>query len=102
MNPVAERKMLREMLRRIDSPVQPVLSSRWFMPLVWLVFVALVAATFVLGALLAPKVGSLVFVLLGMAYMYACLRASAANAWPALVPHLDRERIESRLRELGS
>src|SRR5690606_14796867 len=100
MNPAVERKMLRRVLDRMDRPVQPVLSSRWFMPAVWILFVALVAAFYVVGELVAHWVAALGFVLLGTGYMHAYVKSAAARSWPILVKYFNRERIEARLAEL--
>lgn len=102
MKPVAEKRLLREVLRLIDRPVQPVWSARWFMPLAWVVFVLLAAIFYALGELVAHWLSAIGFLLLGMGYMYAYLKVAAAHAWPVLGPYVQRERIEGRLRELES
>jgi hypothetical protein len=102
MKPVAEKRLLREVLRLIDRPVQPVWSARWFIPLAWVVFVLLTAIFYALGELVAHWLSAFGFVLLGMAYMFANLKAAATRAWPVLGQYVQRERIESRLRELES
>lgn len=102
MKPVAERRLLREVLRLIDRPVHPVWSARWFMPLAWVIFVLLVAIFYTLGELVAHWLSAFGFVLLGMAYMFANLKAAATRAWPVFGQYVQRQRIESRRRELES
>jgi hypothetical protein len=102
MKPAAERRILREVLRQIHGAPHPVWPARWFLPVAWVAFVVLVATFYALGELVAHWLGAFGFVLLGMAYMFANLKAAAANAWPVLGQYVQRERIESRLRELES
>ena len=102
MNRSAEAKMLRIVLRRIDNPIQPLLSSRWFMPAVWIAFVVLVALFCVVGETVGVWAAAFGFIFLGMGYMHAYFKASGARGWPLLTPHFNRESIEARLRELES
>jgi len=100
MNPAAERKMLQHVLERMDKPVQPVFSSRWFRPVVWCIFVVLVAVIYVIGEHVAHWLAAFGFTLLGMGYMHAYFKAAAAQGWPVLTRYFNRERIEARLAEL--
>ena len=102
MNRSTEAKMLRSVLRRIDSPTQRFLSSRWLMPSVWVAFVILVAVFCVVGQTFGIWVAAFGFIFLGMGYMHIWFKASAARGWPLLAPHFNRESIEARLRELES
>jgi hypothetical protein len=102
MNRSTEAKMLRSVLKRIDSPPQRFLSSRWLMPSVWLAFVILVAVFCVVGQTFGIWVAAFGFIFLGMGYMHIWFKASAARGWPLLARHFNRESIEARLRELES
>jgi hypothetical protein len=102
MKVAAERKMLREVLRLVDRPEHPVFSAWWFMPVGWVVFVLLSGIVYALGEHVAHWISALGFLLLGMGYMFAYLRAAAGRAWRVLGQYVQRERIEGRLRELDS
>jgi hypothetical protein len=94
--------MLRNILDRMDNPVQPVFSSRWFMPATWCIFVVLVAAVYVIGEHVSHWLAAFGFILLGTGYMHAYFKAAAARGWPVLTRYFNRDRIESRLAELES
>ena len=72
------------------------------MPAVWAAFVLLVAVFCVVGETFGIWAAAFGFVLLGMGYMHAWFKASAARGWPILAPHFNRNSIEARLHELES
>jgi hypothetical protein len=97
-----ERKVLRALLRRMDSKPKAFFNSSFVLVVLWLPLVLLFAFGFHASRAdqLHPAFLCFGSALVGMLVYWLFLRRASQRTWPLLMKYLDRSRIEDRLREL--
>jgi hypothetical protein len=102
MTSAQEKKLLNDLIKKLDHHDTGVLGGRFFLPALW---VALVIAFTLMFQLLSQEllsravllvVAALIGTFIGWLFFYLM----AIKQWPAIQPHIDRGSIEKRLREL--
>ena len=102
MSPDNEQKMLRALLRRMDSEPSAFLNSSLLPMVLWLLLVLLFAFAFHASRVyqLNPAFLCIVSALAGILVYWMFLRRASQRTWPFVRGYLDRSRIEARLHEL--
>ena len=102
MNQNQERKVLRALLRRIDTEPNAFFHGKLFLVLLWFPLFFIFGISFHLtqmydfGPILLCSVSGLV----GAFMFWVFLRRAGQRNWPVVKPYIDRDRIEERLNEL--
>lgn len=102
MLPAQERRFLRAVLKRLDSPESSVRAIRRRLLVAWLALVVIYTAAGALGRILPLPVTQLLFFAVGAATVSGYHYIIAARGWGMIKSYLRREAVEDRLRELAS
>ena len=100
MKPADEKKLLAQVLRRLDSPQPSPLIAKWFLPTAWAVCFAAFFAAFQFAERMGHGVVALVFSIFGILIGIVTLARVCAKQEPIMRNHVDRESIARRLAEL--
>ena len=102
MTHTQERKLLNDLIKKLDHQSIGVLGSRFFLPALWVVLVIAFSLMFQLRSreLLSEPVLLVVAALIGTFIGWLFFYLTALKQWPAIQQHIDRGSIEKRLREL--
>jgi hypothetical protein len=102
MSPTQERKLLNELIKKLDPQGNGVLGSRLFLPALWVCLVVAFTLMFQLAnrGLLSEPVLLVVAALIGTLVGWVLFYVTALKQWPVLRQHIDRASIEKRLQEL--
>jgi len=97
-----ERKMLRSLLRRMDSEPSPFFHSSLFLMVLWVPLTFVFAVAFHVSRIyqLHPVFLCFMSAIAGIFMYWVFLRRAGQRSWPFVRQYLDRSRIESRLHEL--
>ena len=102
MDAAVEQKILKSLLHQIDNPRAPVISPRSSKLLLWVAFIAIATILLLFSKQIGPWLSAAGFLLLGITYSRAWYKTAAGAGWRVVIPHLNKETIESRLKELES
>ena len=100
MSPSHEARLLRKLLKRLDHGLQPSRFGKWGLVIGWLLLAAFFFALLRLGDNANRLAISLISMGIGALLAVLTIRGAAAAQWPSLYPHLNRESIAARLRQL--
>lgn len=102
MNPADEKKLLVQVLRRLESPPQSILAAKWFLPVAWVVCVIAFILAFQAGERFGSGILAITFAVLGIFIGIIAFARACAKQEPIMRKHLDRESITRRLAELDT
>lgn len=102
MKAAAERKLLTQVLRQLESPKQSVFTAKWFLPVSWVGSFLVLLGAFQFGHYVGSGVVAAAFIALGVSIGFIAYAWLCAKQEPIMRNHLDRESINRRLAELGS
>ena len=100
MKPAEEKKLLAQVLRRLDSPQPSPLVAKWFLPSAWIVCFAAFFVAFQLGDRLGHGAITVAFTIFGILIGIVTFARVCAKQEPIMRNHIDRESISRRLAEL--
>jgi hypothetical protein len=97
-----EQKLLRVLLRRMDSEPSAFFHGNLFLMVLWVPLALFFAVAFHLSRVhqLHPVFLCIVSAIVGMLMYWVFLRRASQRSWPLFKQYLDRQRIEARLHEL--
>jgi hypothetical protein len=102
MTPSEELRLLSTVLKRIEGGAATTAGGRWLSAVGWLVLVAFFMALFQL----APRLGPVVYVLVGVGCIVGVLTSflvlykHSLKQWPALAPFIKVDEVKRRINEL--
>ena len=100
MKPADEKKLLAQVLRRLDNPQPSPLISIWFLPAAWAICFAMFFGAFQFAERLGYGVFALVFSIFGILIGIVTFARVCAKQEPIMRNHVDRGSIARRLAEL--
>jgi len=102
MTPLEEKKLLIELIKRLDRPGARMLEGRFFLPAIWIVLVSMFTLMFQLASrrLMSEPLLLVVAVLIGTFIGWILFYLAGIKQWPVVRRHIDRASIEKRLQEL--
>jgi hypothetical protein len=102
MTPTEESRLLTVVLKRADAGHKPAAQARWLYVATWLGLVAAFVALFQL----APRLGSIVYVvagvsgILGVLTSFVVIHRHSLKQWPVLAPYIKVDEVQRRIDEL--
>ena len=102
MSPDQERKVLRALLRRMDTSANSFLHGNLFLVVLWfpIAFIFGLGSHLTQARQLHPVFLCLVSAIVGALVFWVFLRRAGERSWPTVKRYLDRQRIDARIREL--
>lgn len=101
MTPVQEKRILTELVLRLDGRRSGLFDDRRAMTLLWTLCTVAFALLFLLGGTWGHAGITFVFLMLGAAIGIGVFAREGVEREPAVRPHVDRASAERRLAELG-
>jgi hypothetical protein len=102
MTQAQEKKLLTTLIKRLDQPGTGILGTRFFLSALWIALVIVFTLMFHLAnrELLSPPTLVAIAALIGTFIGWILFYVTALKQWPVIRQHIDRARVENRLREL--